>query len=100
MGDKNLAVGIFLVGVGNEQIFSYWGGLRPIGKTLFYGDVQCTISVSNICLGPLNISTKYTLIFSLYLEPLYLEVLSIWNKHFRPIATILSLSRTLYLHVL
>ena len=49
------------------------GGLPPIGKTLFYGDVQCTISVSNICLGPLNISTKYTLIFSLYLEPLYLE---------------------------
>ena len=51
------------------------------------------LSVSNYLPGPWNISTKYTLIFSLYLE-----LLSISNKNFGPVATILSLSRTFYLH--
>ena len=37
---------------------------------------------------------------SLYLEPLYLEPLSISNKNLSPVATILSLSQTFYLYVL
>ena len=52
------------------------------------------LSISSYFPGPWNISTKYTVIFSLYLEPLYLELLSISNKYFGPIATVFSLWRT------
>ena len=48
----------------------------------------------------LDISTKYTLIFSLYLKSLYLELLSISNEHFGSVATTFSLSQSFYLHVL
>ena len=46
----------------------------------------------------MNISTKYTLIFSVYLKSLYLELLSISNNNFGPAATIISLPRAFYLH--
>ena len=58
------------------------------------------LSIPNYFPGPLTISTKYTLILFLYLEPLYLELLSISKKTFDPVANIISLSRTFYLHVL
>ena len=71
---------------------------------LYSGYSGCSLSrapsVSNYFPGPQNISTKYTLIFSVYLEPLYLELLSISNENFGPVATILSLSRICHLHVL
>ena len=48
------------------------------------------IFILNYFPGPLNISTKYTLILSLYRT-------SISNKNFGPVVTIFSLSRTFYL---
>ena len=58
------------------------------------------LSALKFFLGLLNISSKYTLISTLYFEPLYLELLSISEKYFGPVATNLSLSQTFYLHVL
>ena len=51
-------------------------------------------SISNNFLGPLDISIDSSLIFSLYLEPPYLELLSVSNKNFGPMQIFLSLSRT------
>ena len=53
---------------------------------------------SNYVPGSLNISTKYTLIFSLCLELLYLKLLSVSDKDFGPVATVLSfcISRQLW----
>ena len=58
------------------------------------------LSISNFFSGPLNISTKNNLISTFYLEHLYLELLSILDKYFGPVATNLSLSQTFCLHVL
>ena len=57
-------------------------------------------SISNYFLGPLNISTNYTLIPTLYLEHHFLELLSILGKYSGPVPTNLSLSQTFCLHVL
>ena len=46
-------------------------------------------SISNFFPGPLNISTKYTIIFFLYLE-----LFSALDKYFGPVATNLSLTQT------
>ena len=55
MGDKNLAVGIFLVGVGNEQIFSYWWGTPPNRENpVLWG---CT--VYDLCLEHLSWSFEH-----------------------------------------
>ena len=45
------------------------------------------LSISSYFSGPLNISTKCTLIPSLYLENLCLELLSVSNKNFDSVAT-------------
>ena len=45
-------------------------------------------------LCPLDISIDSSLIFPLYLEPPYLELLFISNKNFGPMQIFLSLSRT------
>ena len=52
-------------------------------------------SISNNFLCPLDISIDSSLIFSLYLEPPYLELLFISNKNVGPMQMFLSLSRTL-----
>ena len=53
-----------------------------------------TPSISNNFLGPLDISIDSSLIPSLYLEPPYLELLSVSNRNFGPMQIFLSLSRT------
>ena len=67
--------------------------------TIIFSDpMNISTKYTLIFSDPMNISTKYTLIFSVYLKPLYLELLSISNNNFGPVATIISLSRAFYLH--
>ena len=56
--------------------------------------IQWTLAISNNFLCPLDISIDSSLIFSLYLEPPYLELLFISNKNLGPMQIFLSLSRT------
>ena len=68
-----------------------WTAWLSFSTTLYLED----LSISNFFPGLLNISTKYTLI-----STLYLELLSIVDKYFGPVATNLSLSQIFHLHVL
>ena len=76
--------------------------IMPLKEVMWINILEYSLSrtslflhFSNYFSGPLKISTKYTLIFSFYLKPLYLELLSISNKNFAIVATILSISRSL-----
>lgn len=89
--------------------------LQEEGRIILYGyignyfchppiniDIQWTLSIlttliSNYFPGPLNFSTKSTLILSLNLEPLHLKTLSISKKNCGPVATIIFLFQTVHL---
>ena len=93
--EKNLSVYILLTDLIALVGFTSWDIVQYSGLSISTTQYLEHLSISNYFYGPLNISTKRTLVF-----PLYLEFLSVSNKNLGLITTIFSVSRTSYLRVL
>ena len=78
------------------------------GDNIFTVDslyLDYSLSLTSLCLKllPLSLESFHQIhlnFLSLYLEPLFLELLSISNKNIGPVAVIFFLSQIFYLHVL
>ena len=93
--EKNLSGYILLTDLIALVGFTSWDIVQYSGLSISTTQYLEHLSISNYLPGPLNISTKCTLVFLLCLE-----FLSVSNKNLGLITTIFSVSRTFYLRVL